>query len=163
MKWLPCAAAVLFGLATPSWAYIDRPPTLGRLVQYDATHIVVLRVEKVSKAKQVIIYQKMADLKGKYPSDQIRQRITRRSTDPPGPEESPRPRSGQSILDWAVPGKLAVFFHDADRKASATCVGRAWYFGWAGKDGWWSMNEFEERGLAWAYLGSGEKLREHVA
>src|SRR5207249_1428752 len=126
MNRLLSAATVLFGLATPSWAYIDRPPTLGRLVQFDATHIVVMRVEKVSKEKQVLVYQKVADLKGKYPGDRIRHHITRRSTDPPGPEENARPRGGQLILDWAVPGKLAVFFHDADRKASATCVGRAW-------------------------------------
>ena len=59
-------------------------------------------------------------------------------------------------------GKLAIFFHDGNRKASATCVGKAWYFGWEGKDGWWGVNEFEERGLAWAYIGSVEKLRDHV-
>src|SRR5437588_11982018 len=102
MKRLLSATAVLLSLATPSPAYIDRPPTLGRLVQYDATHIVVMRVEKVSKEKQVIVYQKVADLKGKYPGDRIRQHIARRSTDPPGPEENARPRGGQSILDGAA-------------------------------------------------------------
>ena len=68
MKRLLSAAAVLLSLATPSRAYIDRPPTLGRLVQSDATHIVVLRVEKVSKEKQVIIYQKVdSEIHGPHP------------------------------------------------------------------------------------------------
>src|SRR5258708_36330094 len=146
----------------PALAYIDGPPTFGGLVQYDATYIVVMQVEKVSRNKQAIIYKKVADLKGKYPADRIKQHVSRRIADAPGPEDNPRPRGGKSILDWAEPGKLAIFFHDGNRKVSATCVGKAWYFGWEGKDGWWSLNELEERGLAWAYIGSGAKLRQHV-
>src|SRR5439155_27388321 len=95
VKRLLYLAVVLSGLPSPARAYIDLPPTLGRLVQYDATHIVVMRVDKVSKEKQVIVYQKVADLKGKYHGDRIRHHIPRRSTDPPGPEENARPRGGQ--------------------------------------------------------------------
>jgi HEAT repeat protein len=156
------AALALCCTSGPALAYIDAPPTLGRLVQYDATYIVVMQVEKVSKEKQAIIYKKVADLKGKYPTDRIKQHVSRRLADAPGPQDNPRPRGGTSILDWAEPGKLAIFFQDGNRKASATCVGKAWYFGWEGKDGWWGLNEFEERAWAWAYIGSVEKLRDHV-
>src|SRR5438067_1212893 len=101
MKRFLYAAVVLCILSTPAPAYIDLPPTLGRLVQYDATFIVVMQVEKVSKEKQAIIYKKVADLKGKYPADRIQQHVSRRIADAPGPEDNPRPRGGKSILDWA--------------------------------------------------------------
>src|SRR5260370_19111586 len=130
MKRSRYAAVVLCILSSPAPAYIDAPPTLGRLVQYDATNIVVMQVEKASKEKQAIIYKKVADLKGKYPADRIKQHVSRRIADAPGPEESPRPRGGQSILDWGEPGKLAIFFHDGNSKASATCVGKAGHFAW---------------------------------
>jgi hypothetical protein len=48
------ALIILLGLAVPAWAYIDAAPTLGRVVK-ESTNIVVLRVEKVSKDKGVII------------------------------------------------------------------------------------------------------------
>jgi HEAT repeat protein len=156
------AAVALCAAAGPAPGYIDRPPTLGRLVQYDATHVAVLRVEAVSKDKRLVVYRKVADLKGKYPAERVRQRVARRIADPPHPEENPRPRDAKSVLDAARPGEVAVFFHDAERKFCATCVGGAWYVGWAGADGWWGVNEFEERGLAWAYAGPAGKLRDHV-
>src|SRR5439155_16658064 len=111
MKRLLCPFLALLALPGQTPAYIDAPPTLGRLVQYDATYIVVMQVEKVSKEKQAIIYKKVADLKGKYPADRIKQHVSRRITDTPGPEENARPRGAKSILEWAEPGKLAVFFH----------------------------------------------------
>jgi HEAT repeat protein len=163
MKRLFYPLVVLVGLPGPTPAYIDAPPTLGRLVQFDATEIAVVRVEKVSREKGVIVYKNVSELKGKYPAKQIRQHVSRRITDAPGPEDNPRPRGAHSILDWAEKGKEAIFFHDGNRKACAICVGEAWYFGWPGEDGWWAVNEFEERGLAWAYVGPVEKLREHVA
>ena len=163
MKRLLYPVVALLGLPGSVPAYIDRPPTLGRLVQYDAANIAVVQVEKVSKDRQVIVYKKLTDLKGKYPADRIRQHVARHITDAPHPEENPRPRGARPVLDWAEPGKVAVFFHDADHKVAMTCVGPAWYFGWAGEDGWWEVNEFEERGLAWAYLGPVDRLRGHVA
>src|SRR3954447_18872914 len=91
----------LLALAGPAPAYIDRPPTLGRLVKYDAADIAVVRVEKVDKEKGVIVYKKVDDLKGKYPTDQFRQVVGRRIADAPGPGDNPRPRAAHSILGWA--------------------------------------------------------------
>src|SRR5207248_1609024 len=116
MKRLLGPLIALLALPAPAPAYIDRPPTLGRLVQYDAADIAVVRVEKVSKEKGVIVYKKVADLKGKLPTDQLRQVVGRRIADAPGPADNPRPRGAQSILDWAEPGKEAVAFHNGDNK-----------------------------------------------
>ena len=57
--WPPAASAV-----------IEVIPTLGQVIN-DATHIVVLEVEKVSLEKRVIIYKKLADLKGKHPTERV--------------------------------------------------------------------------------------------
>jgi HEAT repeat protein len=143
-------------------AYIDRPPTLGRLVRYDAVDIAVIRVEKVSKEKRIIVYKKVADLKGNYPTDQIRQVVGQRIADVPGPADNPRPRGAHSILDWAEPDKEAVAFHDGNGMLSAICVGQVWYMSRGGKDGLWTVDEFEERALSWAYVGPIDKLRRHV-
>jgi HEAT repeat protein len=117
----------------------------------------------VSKDKGVIVYKKVADLKGKYPTDQVRQVVGRRIADAPTPAVNTRPRGARSILEWAKPGKEAVAFHDGNGMLSAICVGRVWYMSRGGKDGLWTVDEFEERALSWAYAGSVEKLRGHVA
>src|SRR4051812_21077877 len=153
----------LLALAGPAPAYIDRPPTLGRLVQYDAADIAVVRVEKVSREKGGIVYKKVADLKGKYPTDQVRQVVGRRIADAPAPGDDPRPRGAHSILDWAEPGTQAVVFHDRNSKIAALCVGRFWYLSTGGKDGLRTVNEFEERALSWAYAGPVDQLPGHVA
>src|SRR5438552_17622075 len=90
LKRVVFATVCLLGLAAPAWAYIDASPTLGRVVK-ESTNIMVLRVEKVSKDKGVIIYTKVEDLKGKFPTDQIKHRIT----------EGWHPGESKLILDWA--------------------------------------------------------------
>ena len=42
-------------------------------------------------------------------------------------------------------------------------MGRFWYMSTGGKDGLWTVDEFEERALSWAYAGPIDKLRGHVA
>jgi HEAT repeat protein len=163
MKRLLLPLLALLALAGPAPGYIDRPPTLGRLVQYDAVDIAVVRVEKVSKEKGVIAYTKVADLKGKFPTDRFRQVVSRRIADAPNSGDKSRPRTSRSILDWAEPGKEAVAFHDGNAKLLALCVGPSWYMSTGGKDGLWTVDEFEERALSWAYAGPVEKLPEYVA
>jgi HEAT repeat protein len=163
MKRLLIPLAALLALPALAPAYIDRPPTLGRLVRYDAADIAVIRVEKVSKEKGVIVYKKVADLKGKYPTEQVRQVVGRRIADAPAPGDNPRPRAAHSILDWAELGKEAIAFHNGENKISAICVGQLWYMSTGGKDGLWTVDEFEERALSWAYAGPVDKLLGHVA
>src|SRR5436189_6451162 len=66
------AAAALCCLPRPAEAYIDGgPATLGGLCVM-SSHIMVVKIEKCSEANRVLIYRKVADLKGKYPRDSIR-------------------------------------------------------------------------------------------
>src|SRR5215467_14330916 len=66
-RYLP-ALLIVLGMAPPTWAYIAAMPTLGK-VTTDVSHIVVLEVVKVSREKQVVIFKKVADLKGKDSPD----------------------------------------------------------------------------------------------
>jgi hypothetical protein len=61
--------AVLLGLpGARAGAYVDHMSgfTLGCVIEHSPT-IVVLEVEKVSLEKRVIVFKKVADLKGKHP------------------------------------------------------------------------------------------------
>src|SRR5581483_4019409 len=46
------------------------------------------------------------------------------------------PREWQFVMDWAEPGKTAVFFHDGI--ASVVCTGDYWYTAY-GQRGYWEM------------------------
>ncbi len=162
MKRLLCPLVALLTLPGPAPAYIDRPPTLGRLIRYDASDIAVFRVEKVSKEKGVIIYEKVADLKGKYPTEQIRQAIDPRLADPLGPRGLPTPprrtltpRMGRA---WQGGRRLPRRQQQDHRDLRGPIL----VHGHGRKDGVWKVNEFEERALSWAYVGSVGKLRRHV-
>src|SRR5882762_5788955 len=60
--------------ARVSWGYVEIPYTLGRIIQ-EATQIAVLRVEKVDKTKNLILYRKVQDLKGAPAPDVIKHNI----------------------------------------------------------------------------------------
>src|SRR5438045_1281477 len=100
MKRFLCLTVAVFGLAGPAHGYIDRAPTLGRLLN-DSPNVVVLRVEKVSQDRRAIVYSRVADLKGKHAGEQVKHEIA----------GGLHPREYQVVLDWATPGKLAVCFH----------------------------------------------------
>src|SRR3954464_3601848 len=65
----------------PAVAYVEIPYTLGRVIN-EATNIVVVKVEKVDKEKNLIIFSKVADLKGKHPTDTIKHNIGRGGFNP---------------------------------------------------------------------------------
>jgi hypothetical protein len=110
MKRLMCLLFVFGATTSPAWGYIEVPYTLGRLAQ-ESTHIVVMKVEKVNKERKLIYYKKVADLKGKHPTEDIKHVIT----------NGFHAREPKFIMDWAEPGKLALFFHNGG--ASETCIG----------------------------------------
>ena len=58
-------SAVLLWSA-PARAYVEIPYTLGRLIT-ESTHVMLVRVEKVDKEKNLIIYRKVKDIKGTHP------------------------------------------------------------------------------------------------
>jgi HEAT repeat protein len=153
MKRLLGLALALGGLAAaPVWGYVDNAPTLGKIIN-DSSHIVVLQIDKVNRAKRVIIYKKVADLKGQDPATEIRHQIT----------DGAHHREAKAILDWAESaqksGKPAVCFHNG--KVAEICLGNYWYECTAQQAPWWSMTGAKPE-LALAFFGSTEKLRGHV-
>ena len=57
-------------------AYVEAPHSLG-LVCTLSTNIMVLRVEKVDRQNNLIIYRKVRDIKGQHPTDVIKHNIGR--------------------------------------------------------------------------------------
>ncbi|MBA2559600.1 MAG: hypothetical protein H0V07_06855, partial [Propionibacteriales bacterium] len=147
MKRLACLA-MAFGLCTtPAFALIDTGPTLGTVIN-DATNIVVVRVDKVNREKRAVIFQKVADLKGKSGAEPIKHQIG----------TSVHPREAKFILDWAEPGETAIFFHNT--AVAYTCIGQYWYVAGISND-WW-LAHLGRPECCWAYVGSTEKLRRHI-
>jgi HEAT repeat protein len=139
--------------AEPAPAYIDHFGlyTL-RAVIDQSPDIAVVRVEKVSREKGVIIFSKLADLKGKVPAGESKQQIS----------DGFRPREPRLILNWAEPGRTAVVFSNG--ATAQICVGGFWYEVAARKDapGWWGLTHVQSI-LAYAYCGSVEKLKSSVS
>src|SRR5262249_32937412 len=150
VKRLPLLLLIVCGPAAPAHGYIEGgTPTLGKLTN-DAVHIVALQVDRVSLEKRVILFNKIADLKGKDPQVRVKHLIT----------DGIHPGQPHAILDWAEPGLVAIAFHDG--KFCQTCIGGFWYECAAAADGWWIMTSGKPE-LAYAYSGSVAKLRDHVA
>src|SRR5262249_10504987 len=134
------ALLIVLGTAAPSWAYIAALPTLGKVIK-DANNIAVLRVDQVSRDKQVVIFSKVGDLKGKGAPEVMKHKLT----------DGFHPRQARTILDWAEPGQLAICFHT--ERVSQTCIGGFWYECAAGEAPWWTMTAGRPE-LSYAYSGS---------
>lgn len=127
-----------------TYAYVEIPYALGRIIA-ESTNIVVMRVEKVDKERNLIIYKKVSDLKGTHPGDVIKHNIGRGGFNP---------REWQFIMQAAEPGKLALFFHNGS--AGETCIDNYWYQAYPGGE-WWSMSHGEPY-LLRSFAGKPEKL-----
>ncbi len=138
------AALLLTWGAREGRAYVEAPHSLGTVVQL-STNIMVLRVEAVDKQKNVIIYRKVRDLKGKHPTDVIKHNIGRGGFNP---------REWQYPMEWAEVGKTAIFFHNGG--ASETCIGTYWYQAYAGGE-WWNLSHGEPF-LLRSFAGKVDKL-----
>jgi hypothetical protein len=125
-------------------AYVEAPHSLGQVITL-STNIMVLRVEKVDKEKNLIIYRKVRDLKGTHPTDVIRHNIAHNGYNA---------REWQYTMEWADVGKTAVFFHNGG--ASETCIGSYWYQCYNQGD-WWGMSHGEPF-LLRTFSGSVDKL-----
>jgi outer membrane protein assembly factor BamB len=131
------------GESEKAHAYVEIPYSLGRILA-ESTTIAVLRVESVDKQKNTIIYRKVQDLKGKT-ADVVRHNIGRAGF---------HPREWQITMEWAEPGKTAVFFTNGG--ASETCIHNYWYQAYAGGE-WWNMSHSEPF-LLRSFAGKPEKL-----
>lgn len=145
---LMCATlAAVLGLSlwvSLALAYVEAPMSLGDVIS-QSTNVVLMRVESVDKQKNLIIYRKVRDVKGKHPTDLIKHNIGRGGL---------RPDEWKPQMQWAEPGKMAVFFHNGG--ASETCIGTWWYQAYAGGE-WWNHSHGEPF-LLRSYCGAPEKL-----
>jgi len=130
--------------AAPALAYVEAPMSLGAVVA-QSTNIVLMRVEAVDREKNLIIYRKVQDIKGKHPTDVIKHNIGRGGL---------RPNEWKPQMDWAEPGKTAMFFYNGG--ASETCIGKWWYQAYAGGE-WWNHSHAEPF-LLRSFAGPPEKL-----
>ncbi len=128
----------------PAFAYIEVPHSFGMVVG-QSTNIVLMRVEAVDKEKNLIIYRKIRDVKGVHPTEVIKHNIGRNGL---------RPNEWKPTMEWAEPGKVAVFFYNGG--GSETCIGNWWYQAYAGGE-WWNHSHGEPF-LLRSYCGPPEKL-----
>jgi hypothetical protein len=136
---------IALGVAAPSArAYVEAPYSLGQ-VCHESSNIVLVEVTKVNKEKNLIIYKKVADLKGKHPTDVIKHNIGQKGY---------HAREWQTVMAWAEAGKRAVFFHNGS--ASETCTGGYWYQCYPEGE-WWGMSHAEPY-LLRSYCGDADRL-----
>src|SRR3954451_6127089 len=145
--WLAGAfAAVALALAKPqaAHAYVEVPMTLGDVVR-QSTNIVQMQVTKVDREKNLIIFTKLQDIKGKHPATEIKHNIGRGGL---------RPGEWEEIMKWAEVGKIATFFHNGG--ASETYFGTSWYQAYPQGE-WWGMSHGEPF-LLRSYAGKVDKF-----
>jgi FG-GAP-like repeat len=139
---------VLLILADGTPAYVEARYTLPRMIK-ESTNIVLVKVEKVNKERKLIYYKKIADLKGKHPTEDFKHNI---GVGGFNEKEKRHP------VEWAEPGKLAIIFHNGG--ASETCIGKYWYQCYAGGP-WWNHSHGEPY-LSRTYSGDIEGLKAAV-
>lgn len=135
------AALVLLAAAPRAEAYVEAPFSLGKLIN-DSTNVLVVRLASVDRQKNILVYQKVRDLKGTYNVAEIRHEIGQRGF---------QPREWQMVMAWAREGETAVFFHNGG--AGEVCINNYWYQVYAG----WQMSHGEPF-LLRSYAGRPEKL-----
>lgn len=131
-------------LTLPGHAYVEAPMSLGAIVA-QSTHIMLVRVESVDKERNIIVYRKVRDIKGKHPNDQLIHNIGRGGL---------RANEWKPQMDWAEPGKTAVFFHNGG--ASEMCIGTWWYQAYGGGANW--NHSHGEPFLLRSFAGNPDKL-----
>lgn len=138
------AAAAFLLSPRPAPAYVEAPMSLGAVLA-QSTNVCLMTVTKVDKTQNLIIYQKVRDIKGKHPQDTIKHNIGRGGL---------RAGEWQEIMNWAEVGKQAVFFHNGG--ASETFIGVTWYQAYPNGE-WWGMSHGEPFMLR-SYAGKVDKL-----
>jgi hypothetical protein len=137
------AASLLLLVARDSLAHIEAHYTLGRVVS-ESSNVLVVEVARVNRDKNLVIYKKVRDLKGKHAGDEVKQNIGQRG----GPGDA------KLIMDWAQEGKQAVLFYNST--GSLTCTGPFWYQAFQEGE-WWAMSHAELY-MTRTYFGEVDKL-----
>src|SRR5712671_3549411 len=100
LKWIAPAVVGLAMLLCPrlAQAYVEAPMSLGSIIQ-QSSNILLIKVEKVDKEKNLIIFRKIKDIKGVHPTDVIKHNIGHAGFNP---------REWQFVMEGAQVGNLAV-------------------------------------------------------
>lgn len=138
------ALGALLAVASPSGAYIEAPMTLGDVIN-QSNMITILRVKAVDKAKNLVVYEKVEDIRGKFPTATARHIITGQL----------REGEVKTVLELAEPGKTAIFF--AKDGACETCLDNYWYQIYKNGEDLYGMSHGEPF-LLRSYAGKAEKL-----
>ena len=92
MRYLSAPIGLALLLAAGSApAYVEAPYSLGRTCQ-ESTHVVLVELVRVNKEKNLLVYKKVRDLKGKHPENEIKHNIGQR-----GKHE----REWRTVMAWA--------------------------------------------------------------
>lgn len=145
---LGAAILGLVAIPTPVRGYVEVPHSLGQIVNLSSA-ICLMQVEAVDKTKNLIIYRKIRDLKGKHPQEVIKHNIGKAGF---------HEREWKITMAWAEVGKTAVFFHNGS--ASETCIGNYWYQAYPGGE-WWNHSHAEPY-LLRSFCGRVDKLASAV-
>ena len=129
---------------SPAVAYVEAPHTLGRCV-HESTTIVLVEVARVNAEKNLIIYKKIADIKGKFAGTELKHNIGKKGF---------HEREWKNVMQLVEVGKKAVFFSNGD--ASETCIGSYWYQCYREGE-WWGMSHAEPF-LLRTFFGDPQKL-----
>jgi hypothetical protein len=138
------AGLVAFFAAPEAQAYVEAPHSLGQIINL-SSNIVLMQVEAVDREKNLIVYRKVRDLKGKHPTEVIKHNIGRAGF---------HEREWKIPMAWAEVGKPAIFFHNGS--ASETCTGMYWYQCYPGGE-WWNQSHGEPF-LLRSFAGRIDKL-----
>jgi hypothetical protein len=143
-------AALLLLLRPPRTdAYIGGPPLSLGMMCYWSTHVMVARVERVDRDKGVVVFRKVRDVKGRWPSEVIRHVY------PPG-------FAGRAhVLHWIEVGKTVVICALESYRWSHTYVDSEWYA--ANTPDWqnWNVSHSEPL-LLRMYSGRTDRLADAV-
>ena len=112
---LLAAVSLLFLVPQPAIGFmvVFRPETLTAVCGRTQS-ITVMKVKKFSKEKEIILFEKVKDLKGKYPRPGLREHLGSAHV----------PTEKQHYLDWVGEGKTVEVLRYENRQA--VCIGDQW-------------------------------------
>ena len=70
------AFMLVYAFPNAAYGYVEVPMTLGDVTK-QSTNVCLMQDTKVDREKNLIIYQKIQDVKGKHPQEQIKHNIGR--------------------------------------------------------------------------------------
>ncbi len=143
--------ALLLGLAwsRPAPAYIGGPPlSLGLMCGW-STHVMIAKVEKLDREKNIVVFRKVRDVKGKWPAEVVRHHF-----------HAGLPNRNH-VLGWAEPGKTVVMCALESYRWSHTYIDGDWYAANTGDWQFWNVSHSEPL-LLRMYAGKTDRLADAV-